>query len=110
MIWWWMLLAIVVTSAWCLTFVAEVCRTGAEQARLGVPENQRRGVSCAPVLPALPVGFWLVAFTIDRVAEPWGTAIVGSVHAVAVVVLLGLIGRSVWVQWGVERAKRNRCD
>src|SRR5436190_13812147 len=102
MIWWWLLLAIVVTCAWCLTFIAEVCRTFAEQARSGVPENQRRGVSCAPVLPLLPVGFWLAAFTIDRIAEPWGTVLVGSVHAVAVVLLLGGIGRNVWVLWALS--------
>src|SRR5262245_58599294 len=92
---WWLLL-ILVTIVWVLLMMASMARLAMEDARRGVPENERRGVSCLPVFPVVPLVMWGVALLIDLIAEPWGTWIIVSLHTV---LLVAVTGSLVWYWW-----------
>lgn len=81
------LLALFILVVWCLWAVVAVAEREAEDARRGIPEGQRGGVSLLPVIPVFPIGLWCIAWLIDRVVSPWGTWIVGSAHGVLAVCL-----------------------
>lgn len=76
------LLALFILVVWCLWAVAAAAQCAAEQARHGVPEGQRSGVSILPVIPVFPMVLWGIAWLIDRAASPWGTWAVGVAHGV----------------------------
>jgi len=72
---------------WSLWAVAAVAQRAAEDARRGIPEGQRGGVSFLPVIPVFPAVLWGIAWLIDWAASPWGTVVVGVAHSVFAVCL-----------------------
>ncbi len=89
------ILLVVVFAAWVAWVMAGVAGIALEDARLGVPEAERRGVSILPAIPLFPLVVWGVALLIDLAADPWGTRVVGGVHAAWLVVNAGLVLRDV---------------
>jgi len=85
------LLLLVVFAAWVLIFAAAGLRKAVEDARRGVPEGERSGVIAAPIIPVFPLAVWGLALLADRVVPPWGTGVVGSIHAIGVAVSVALI-------------------
>jgi hypothetical protein len=83
-----------VFGAWVLFVVWGLVQLAVENARL--PEEQRRGFSFLPGFPIMPLAFWGLASIIDMVVEPWGTQIIGALHGVVAVILVGLIVRECW--------------
>jgi hypothetical protein len=67
---------------WCWWAVAATVRQAALDARRGLPEGRRGGMSILPVIPLLPLWMWGIAWTFDRIARPWGTILVGVLHLV----------------------------
>lgn len=76
------LLALFILVVWCLWVVAAAAQRAAEDARRGIPEGQRGGVSILPVIPVFPVVLWVIAWLIDRAFSPWGTWAIGVAHGV----------------------------
>jgi hypothetical protein len=79
-------LLILLFLVWVLWGAAAAAERAVDDARRGIPADQRGRVSIAPAIPFFPLGFWGLALLVDRVAEPWGTAVVGGFHAVLGVV------------------------
>jgi hypothetical protein len=92
---WWLLL-LMVFVVWLLWGVAAAAARAVSDARGGIPEGQRGGVSIAPVIPIFPLGFWGAALLADWIAGPWGTVVIGWFHALLGVVFTVSIGRDVW--------------
>jgi hypothetical protein len=83
---WWLLL-LFVFLVWCLWALAVSMQIAVWNARHPLPEVKRRGMSPAPVIPIFPLAFWGAAVLIDLVVDPWGTIVIGSLHAVYAVIL-----------------------
>ena len=49
------------------------------------------GVSLAPILPIFPLVFFGLAKLVDMFVAPWGSWIIGSLHALLVVAFLAAI-------------------
>jgi hypothetical protein len=92
---WWLLL-VFIFFVWCLWAVAAAAQVAVENVRQPLPDGQRRGMSPAPVIPVFPLVLWGAAILIDLVVDPWGTIIVGSLHAVYAVILVVSIVRDWW--------------
>lgn len=88
----WLLLVFVLV-VWCLWVMACAAQRDVEDARRGLAEGQRRGVSFLPVMPVFPLLLWGAACLLDGIADPWGTLIVGSLHAMFAVILVASIVR-----------------
>lgn len=56
------------------------------EARRGIPEGERRGVSIFPGLPVFPLAFWGIALLVDWGFYPWGTITVGGLHVILLVI------------------------
>lgn len=82
--------------AWVLMLVAAGGGKAVDEARRGVPEGKRGGVSCFPTIPLVPLFMWGVALGIDALAEPWGTWIVASFHGLLILITLVSIVRAVY--------------
>ncbi|HAK52773.1 MAG TPA: hypothetical protein DCM54_12850 [Gammaproteobacteria bacterium] len=66
--------------AWILWMYACTTEVALSEARKGIPEGERKGVSIFPVLPIFPLVFWGIALFIDQFARPWGTNLVAGFH------------------------------
>jgi hypothetical protein len=93
---WWLLL-LFVFSVWFLWAIAAAAQVAVEDTRRPLPDGQRRGVSPAPIIPLVPLVLWGAAMLIDLVVDPCGTMIVGSLHALFAVLLVGSIVRD-WLR------------
>ena len=82
------LFLLVVWSLWIMACVAPV---GAQEIRLGTPQDARRGVSIVPAFPFFPFFFWTFAAFIDHCFLPWGTRFIGGFHAIFALILLASI-------------------
>jgi hypothetical protein len=91
----WLLLAFIF-FVWCLWVAAAIAQVAVENARHPLPNGQRRGMSAAPVIPVFPLALWGAAELIDLAVDPWGTIVIGSLHAAYAIVLVGSIVRDVW--------------
>lgn len=89
------ILPLFILAVWLLALFAAVVGRSAEDARRGVPEEERGGVSFLPGIPLFPLTFWGLAWVVDRFAGPWGTATVGGAHVVFAGVILFYLGRDV---------------
>jgi hypothetical protein len=96
-------LLVFIFLVWCLWLIASVFQRAVADARRGVPEHERGGVSVLPGIPVFPLAFWGVALLIDRVANPWGTLIVGFLHAFFGVFLTAIIVRAWWHLRSLDR-------
>ena len=74
--------AVFLLVVWCLWAGAAAAHRAAEDARRGIPEGQRGGVSILPAIPVFPVVSWSIAWLMDRAVSPWGTWAVGVSHGV----------------------------
>lgn len=83
-----------VFGAWMLFVVWGLAQHAVENAHL--PKEQRGGVSVLPAFPIMPLAIWGLASIIDMVVEPWGTAVIGVLHGIVSVILIGLIVRECW--------------
>lgn len=92
---WWLLL-VMLFVVWLLWGVAAVFARGVQDRRRGIPESQYGSVSLAPTIPFFPLGFWGIALLVDRVADPWGTVVVGWFHAVLAAMFIISISRDLW--------------
>lgn len=54
------------------------------------------GVSIFPAIPLFPILFLGIAFALDSVIEPWGTLVIGGLHAVLGIVFAVLLFKSIW--------------
>lgn len=77
----WILLAflLLVWVLWLFDCMAEVA---VSEARRGIPEGERRGVSILPGFPIFPLAFWGAALFIDWLANPWGTIAIAGLHLI----------------------------
>ena len=75
----WVLLAflLLVWVLWVLACMAEVA---VSEARRGIAESERRGVSILPGFPIFPLAFWGAALFVDWLANPWGTIAIAGLH------------------------------
>ena len=87
------LLPLFLILVWGLWVMGCASQRAVEDARRGVPEEQRGGVSIFPGIPVFPLAFWGIAWIIDRAASPWGTVVTGAAHAVFAIWLLISIAR-----------------
>jgi hypothetical protein len=92
---WWGLL-IEVFIVWLLWVVAAAQGRAVAEARRRVPKEQRGGVSIAPIIPFVPLGFWGAALLVDSIAGPWGTLAVGWFHVALGVLFVASIVRNMW--------------
>jgi len=91
---WWLLL-VLLTAVWFLVAIADVVAHAVSRKRRGIPDGSGRGVSVAQFLLCPPL-FLGIALAIDYVANPWGTRVVGLLHAVLGVVLV------TYIAWAVD--------
>ena len=87
-------LPIAIFLVWAVWVVACASDRAVEDARSGIPEEQRGGVSILPGFPVFPLMFWGVAAAIDYFATPWGTLSVAALHAVLAVTFIASIVRN----------------
>ena len=95
MFWWLLLLCLLLV--WCLWAVAATMEVAVRDARRPLPDGRRRGMSPMPIFPVFPLAFWGVAKLIDLIMDPWGTTVIGSLHAGYAVILVCCIVRD-WRQ------------
>ena len=88
-----LVLLAVVFAAWVAWCAAGIAQVKLEDARRGVPKAERRGSTSLPIIPLLPLAVWGVALLIDLAADPWGTWVVGSIHATWLAVNMGFVAR-----------------
>ena len=81
----WSLLAFLL-FIWVLWLFASMAEVAVSEARKGVPEGERRGVSLLPGIPVFPLLFWGIALLIDWISNPWGTFVIGGTH-----IILGIV-------------------
>ena len=77
----WVLLAFLLLM-WVLWLFACMSEVALSEARRGIPEGERRGVSILPGFPVFPLAFWGAALLVDWVANPWGTFTIAGLHIV----------------------------
>jgi hypothetical protein len=99
----WWLLMLEVFAVWVLWGIAAAAGHSVAQARRGIPNGQRGGISLAPIIPVFPLGFWGAALLADVVVGPWGTAVVGWFHAALGALFAGSIARDVWRLRGLDK-------
>jgi hypothetical protein len=92
----WVLLVFlfVVWILWLCSCMAEVA---VAEARRGIPEGERRGVSILPGIPIFPLALWGVALLGDWLVAPWGTIAIAGLHLV-----LGII-------WAVSLVRNTKA-
>ena len=101
----WPLLLAFLFLTWCMNLVAAAAAKCADEAARGVPKDKRGGVSILPVIPLFPLVFFCLAKLVDGRYGPWGTRVVGGLHAVLLVVFLGSI---VWEWRKLRSAESDR--
>jgi hypothetical protein len=85
-------LLILLFVAWTLWLFACMAEVALAEARKGIPEAERRGVSILPGMPIFPLVFWGIALFIDLFVKPWGTNVVAAIHlALSLVWLISAI-------------------
>jgi hypothetical protein len=89
---WWLLL-LFIFLVWCLWAAAAMAQVAVYNARNSIRNGDERGLSLVPVIPVFPLLFWGAAKLIDLIADPWGTILVLSFHAIFAVVLVVSIAR-----------------
>lgn len=92
----WILLAFLF-FIWILWLFACMAEVALSEARRGVPEDKRRGVSILPGIPVFPLAFWGIALLGDWLASPWGTVTISGVH-----IVLGII-------WAIAIVRNTRA-
>jgi hypothetical protein len=75
------MLLLLIFFAWFLLVCAAAAATQLEGARRGLPQGQRGGVSCLPIVPIAPLLLWGTAIGVDSVAASWGTWVIATLHA-----------------------------
>jgi hypothetical protein len=78
---------------WCLWAVAAIAQVEIENTRCPLPKGQRRGMSGVSVIPIFSLVFWGMAEIIDLFVDPWGTVVIGSIHIIYAIILVGSIIR-----------------
>jgi hypothetical protein len=91
---WWLLL-LFVFLVWCLWAAAAISQVAALNARHPLPDGHERGMTLVPVIPVMPLIFWGGAKLIDLIADPWGTMLVASFHALLAVLFVVSIARDI---------------
>jgi len=89
---WWALL-IFVTATWLLWAVWGLL--GLQADKLEHKRPQDAGISIMPIIPFFPLIAFGVAMCLNAVFDPWGTRIVGAIHALLIVIFLAGIAREV---------------
>jgi type IV secretory pathway VirB6-like protein len=74
----WILLSLV-CLVWILWAVASLIQATLRNATL--EQDQRREFSPVPVIPIFPLALWGIAILVDRFFAPWGTVVIGGLHA-----------------------------
>jgi uncharacterized membrane protein YcjF (UPF0283 family) len=103
------LLPLFLFATWFVWIVACSAEKAVDEARRGVQENQRGGVSIVPGIPLFPLAFWGIALLADFIIDPWGTWVIGLAHAAFLVLLLSSIVRN-WLRLRTlsKKSKVNR--
>jgi hypothetical protein len=92
----WILLVFLL-FVWVLWLFSCMAEVAVAEARRGIPEGDRRGVSLLPGFPIFPLVFWGAALLVDWLASPWGTIAVAGLH-----IILG-------VTWTVSIVRNTRA-
>lgn len=71
-----------ILSVWCLWVAAASAQNAVRDVREPLPEGRRRGTSIIPVIPLYPAILWLVTRGIDKLVDPWGTALMVVLHLI----------------------------
>ena len=82
---------------WSLHMYCSAMRNAIEDARNGLPEERRRGVSILPAIPLIPLLFMSLAALIDRWHNPYGTLSIAGLHMAYGVFLIAYIALN-WQQ------------
>jgi hypothetical protein len=80
-----MLLLVFLFVAWGFWAWAAMSEKTVSDTRVGLPRDQHGHVSIVPVIPLFPLVLWGVAVFWDKGQPPWGTRIIGSLHAALIV-------------------------
>ena len=83
-------------ATWAVWHIACVAQVRREERGRGVADDDRRFVSAMPGVWLFPLLFVLATYLIGEVVNPWGTWIIGAIHVVFFVVLLGSIAIDLW--------------
>jgi hypothetical protein len=89
-------LLLLVFVAWCLLCSEGAMRVALRNATDPLPDGSRRGYSCLPVVPIFPLILWGIAKLIDQRASPWGTDVIGAIHALFGLYFVVLLVRDGW--------------
>jgi hypothetical protein len=87
-------IAILITPTWLLWAVGGILAIAADKA-----EGKRQadaGFSIAPIIPMLQLVALGFAVLLNALIAPWGTRIVGTVHALLLATFLIGITREIW--------------
>lgn len=90
----WLLLIVLIFITWFAMLVAEAARKAVEDAR--ERREKPRGVSICPVTLMFPLALWLIAVLADFFVGPWGTLVIGGLHAAVFMVCVVTIARDAW--------------
>jgi hypothetical protein len=88
------LLPLYLFAIWFVWIIACAAEKAVEDARRGVLEEQRGGVSILPGMPLFPLIFWGIALLGDLVVDSWGTWCIGLAHGLFLVLMLVSIARN----------------
>jgi hypothetical protein len=87
---WWALL-LFVFFVWCLWAAAGILEVKVHDARDPLPDGTHRGFTFMPIIPVFPLLAWGIAKLIDLMIMPWGTLVIGLLHAILGVVAIPAI-------------------
>ncbi len=76
------MLPIVLFVGWIAIHFAAVGERAVEDAKAGVPEDQRGGVTFLPGIPLMPLFFWYIAYGGDSLFYPWGSVSFMAIHII----------------------------
>ena len=102
------LLPVVVFVSWLAISLAPAGKLAIEDARVGVPEDKRRGVSILPGFPLFPLLFWGLACLIDLFCAPWGSWSIIALHSIALVAAIFTIVRDTLVLRRIDAGHKSR--
>ena len=101
-IWTSLLLFLLLMLTWSLHMYCSALRNAIEDARNGLPEERRRGVSILPGIPLIPMLFMGLAALIDEWHSPYGALSIAGLHMAYGVFLAAFVAR----MWNQARASQ----
>ena len=87
------ILPIIISISWFVFILVPAGNLAVEDAKKGIPENERRGVSILPIFPVVPVILWVLTYWIDKHINLLSEIII-SIHILLLIVAITCLVRS----------------